>query len=86
MCANAPDTEGKTTKVPRTVFKLKIEHKCKAKTIAEGLQQTKMYLDRVGEKAGHRLIFNRNPKASWRSKLHSKEHSYAGCHITVWGM
>jgi hypothetical protein len=82
----APDGSGKATKVQRAVFELKIEHKGKAKTVAEGLKQTKLYLDRVGETSGHLLIFNRNPKASWRSKIYRKTHDYEGCQITVWGM
>jgi hypothetical protein len=82
----AHDASGRATQVQRAVFELKILHKSKKETLAEGLAQTKMYLDRVGEKAGHLLIFNRQPKVPWRTKIYRKVYDYEGCHITVWGM
>jgi hypothetical protein len=45
-----------------------------------------MYLDRVGHKEGHLLIFNRNKKISWSKKIYREEHKYKGRKITVWGM
>jgi hypothetical protein len=82
----AHDASGRATQVQRAVFELKILHKSKKETLAEGLAQTKMYLDRVGEKAGHLLIFNRQPKVPWRTKIYRKVYGYEGCRITVWGM
>jgi hypothetical protein len=72
--------------VQKAVFELKILYRSKEKTLAKGLEQTKMYLDQVGLQAGHLLIFNRDPKTSWDDKVYREEHSYQGCSITVWGM
>ncbi len=70
----------------KAVFELKIVYGSKEKTLAKGLEQTKMYLDQVGLKAGHLLIFNRDINQTWDDKIYREEHSYQGCSITVWGM
>jgi hypothetical protein len=72
--------------VQKAVFELKIVYGSKEKTLAKGLEQTKLYLDQVGLKAGHLLIFNRDINQPWDAKIYREEHSYQGCSITVWGM
>ncbi len=74
------------TQIQKAVFELKILYGSKEKTLTKGLEQTKMYLDQVGLKSGHLLIFNRDPKTSWDDKVYREEHSFQGCAITVWGM
>lgn len=76
----------KGDQIQRAVFELKILHGTKKKTLTKGLEQTKMYLDRVGHKEGHLLIFNRNKKVPWSKKIYREKHSYKGCKISVWGM
>jgi hypothetical protein len=76
----------KGDKIQKAVFELKILYGSKKKTLTEGLEQTKLYLDRVGHKKGHLLIYNRNKKVSWSKKIYREEHTYKGCKITVWGM
>ena len=70
----------------RAVFELKIQHKGRAATIAEGLEQTTSYLERVGERSGHLLIFDRDAKVSWDEKIYRQELTHKGYAITVWGM
>lgn len=77
---------GQSASVQKVVLELKIGHKGKARPLAEGLTQIKMYLDRVGETAGHLLIFDRDPERSWDEKIYREEHTFEGCPITVWGM
>ncbi len=74
------------TQIQKVVFELKILHGSKKKTLAEGLVQTKMYLDKVGHKEGHLLIFNRNKKISWKQKIYREKHVDKGYKISVWGM
>jgi hypothetical protein len=70
----------------RVVFELKIDHKGREATIAEGLTQISGYLDRVGEKHGHLLIFNRDPHVSWDDKIFRREMITGKYAVTVWGM
>ena len=70
----------------RVVFELKIQHKGREATIAEGLTQISGYLDRVGEKHGHLLIFDRDPAVAWDDKIFREEMTAGKYAITVWGM
>ena len=56
-------------------------------TIAEGLAQTRGYLDRCGAEAGHLIVFDRSPERSWDEKVFRREPP-PGTEppITVWGM
>jgi hypothetical protein len=72
--------------VQKAVFELKILYGSKEKTLSKGLEQIKRYLDQVGLKAGHLLIFNRDTNQPWDDKIYREEYSYEGCAITVWGM
>ena len=68
------------------VFELKIQHKGREATITEGLVQISGYLDRVGEKHGHLLIFDRDPKVAWDDKIFREEMTAGQYAVTVWGM
>jgi AAA domain len=70
----------------RVVFELKIQHKGREATITEGLRQISLYLDRVGEKHGHLLIFDRDPQVSWDDKVFREEMTTGPYAVTVWGM
>jgi hypothetical protein len=59
--------------VQKAVFELKILYGTKEKTLAKGLEQTKLYLDQVGLKAGHLLIFNRDRDQTWDDKIYREE-------------
>ncbi len=72
--------------VQKVVFELKILYGTKKKTLTEGLEQTKRYLDQVGHDEGHLLIFNRNKKVPWGKKIYRETHRTKHHKITVWGM
>ena len=45
--------------------------------IREGLEQTAAYMDRCGAEAGHLVIFDLRPGASWEERLFRKDRSQA---------
>ncbi len=69
----------------RIVIELKILHKSLERTLADGLAQTAAYLDRLGERAGHLVIFDRSAR-TWEEKIYRRVEEYQGRTITVWGM
>ncbi|HAS50769.1 MAG TPA: hypothetical protein DCS21_03080, partial [Gammaproteobacteria bacterium] len=71
--------------VQRIVIELKILHKSLDRTLADGLQQTGEYLDRLGESDGHLVIFDRSTRP-WEEKIYQRIEKYEGRQITVWGM
>jgi hypothetical protein len=70
----------------QVVLELKIQHKGKAFTLAQGLEQTARYCDQCGTESAHLLIFNRDPDVAWEDKIYQEEHQHAGHTISVWGM
>lgn len=70
----------------RVVIELKIRRGPLEQTIAQGLEQTWTYLDRVGAEAGHLVIFDRDKKRSWEEKIFRRVEIYQGTTIKVWGM
>ena len=70
----------------QVVLELKIQHKGKAATIAQGLAQTARYCDQCGADSAHLLIFDRDPAVDWNEKIYRELHSQAGRSIVVWGM
>ena len=74
--------------VQRVVIELKLARRYDAQqaVLKEGLAQTYAYMDRSTTDAGHLVIFDRNEKKSWQEKIFSREESYEGKTIKVWGM
>ena len=70
----------------QVVLELKIQHKGKAATLAQGLAQTARYADQCGSDSAHLLIFNRDPAVAWDDKIYQEEHRYGVRAISVWGM
>ena len=70
--------------VQRIVIELKILRKTLERTWTEGLEQTGQYLDRVGEGAGHLVIFDRSDRP-WDEKIYRRQETHRGRSITVWG-
>jgi len=70
----------------QVVLELKIQHKGKAFTLVQGLEQTARYADQCGADSAHLLIFNRDPGMSWDDKIYREEHASGGRAISVWGM
>ncbi|MBI2875435.1 MAG: ATP-binding protein [Candidatus Tectomicrobia bacterium] len=72
--------------VQRVVIELKIVHSSLERTLAEGLVQTRAYMDRCGTDEGHLVIFDREPGKPWEEKIFRQAEVYQGKRITVWGM
>ena len=70
----------------RFVVECKVLRKDAERTIADGLEQTRCYLDRCGAEAGHLIVFDRAPERTWEQKLFRREPAGAGAPVTVWGM
>ncbi len=56
------------------------------RTIADGLAQTRGYMDRCGAEAGHLIVFDRAPERTWAQKIFRREAAADGAPVTVWGM
>ncbi|MDE2895181.1 MAG: ATP-binding protein, partial [Chloroflexota bacterium] len=70
----------------RFVVECKVLRKDLERTIAEGVKQTRSYMDRCGAAAGHLIVFDRAPERSWADKIFRRPPSDDGTPVTVWGM
>ena len=70
----------------RMVIECKLLRGSLERTIREGLEQTRAYMDRCGAVEGHLVIFDRTPGKAWQEKLFRREEKGDGPPITVWGM
>ena len=72
----------------RWVVECKLRHGDLERTIMEGLEQTRAYMDRCGAEAGHLIIFDRSPERSWEEKIFRREAppGAGAAPVTVWGM
>ena len=70
------------------VVECKVLHKDAERAIADGLAQTRGYMDRCGAEARHLIIFDRAPDRTWEKKLFRRDGPADpnGAPITVWGM
>ena len=79
---------GRTRKFVVECKVLDNDHRDPERTIADGLAQTRGYMDRCGAEAGHLIVFDRAPDRTWEQKLFRRE-TPAGARaapVTVWGM
>ena len=70
----------------RFVVECKVLRKDLEKTIAEGVEQTRGYLDRCTAESGHLIVFDRAPDRTWEQKIFRRAPAGAGSPVTVWGM
>ena len=70
----------------RFVVECKVLRKGLERTITEGVEQTRRYVDRCGAEAGHLIVFDRAPDRPWADKIFRRAPSAAGVPVTVWGM
>ena len=70
----------------RFVVECKVLRRGLERTIAEGVEQTRSYVDRCGAEAGHLIVFDRTPDRPWADKIFRRAPSEAGVPVTVWGM
>ena len=68
------------------VVECKLRHKSLDATIAEGLKQTALYMDRCGATGGHLVIFDRSGGRSWEEKIFRRNATRTHVPITIWGM
>ena len=72
--------------VQKVVIELKVLHKSLDDTIAEGLKQTREYMDRCDTDQGHLVIFDRSREKRWEEKIFKREEKYQNKTVTLWGM
>ena len=70
----------------RTVVECKVRRGDLERCIAEGVDQTRGYMDRCGADAGHLVVFDRSPDRTWKEKLFRRAPAGEGTPVTVWGM
>ena len=70
----------------RFVVECKVLRKGLERTIAEGAEQTRGYMDRCGAEEGHLIVFDRAPERAWAEKIFRRAPSGDGVPVTVWGM
>ena len=70
----------------RFVVECKVLRKDLERTIAEGVEQTRGYMDRCAAEAGHLVVFDRAPERPWAEKIFRRPPSGGGVPVTVWGM
>ena len=62
----------------RFVVECKVLRKDLERTIAEGVEQTRGYMDRCGAEAGHLIVFDRTPERPWADKIFRRAPAGAG--------
>ena len=70
----------------RMVIECRVLHGSMERTIRDGLEQTRAYMDRCGAVEGHLVIFDRTPGKEWREQLFRRQAAGSGAPVTVWGM
>ena len=61
------------------------EGRSPSRTVEEGLEQTRRYMDISGTDAGHPVVFDMRPGVSWAERAYREEREREGARITVWG-
>ena len=74
---------GRTQKV---VIECKVLHRGLRRTLVEGLEQTRDYMDRCATEEGHLVLFDRAEDKSWDDKVYRRDETEGGARVTVWGM
>ncbi|MYH31599.1 MAG: ATP-binding protein [Acidobacteria bacterium] len=72
----------------RFVIECKVLHTDPERTIAEGVAQTRGYMDRCGAESGHLIVFDRASDRTWEEKIFRRDtpSGAGGAPVTVWGM
>ena len=65
--------------------KLVKEGRSLSRTVEEGLEQTKRYMDISGTDAGHLVVFDLRPGRSWAERIFREERDLGDARVTVWG-
>ena len=70
----------------KAVIECKVLHRGLERTLREGLEQTRAYMDRCGSAEGHLVIFDRTEGKPWEEKVYRRDETGGGAPVTVWGM
>ena len=70
----------------RVVIECKLVRGSLGTTLAQGLQQTRNYMERAGTDEGHLVILDRTRGATWDERIYCREEQAGSQRITVWGM
>ena len=71
----------------RFVVECKVRRDGLERTIREGVEQTRGYMDRCGAESGHLVVFDRSPSRTWEDKIFRRQESAGdAAPVTVWGM
>ena len=84
--ARAPAPAGEGRETQRVVIESKVLHRGLERTVREGLEQTRAYMDRSGAVEGHLVVFDRTEGRPWDEKIFRRDEAGDGVPVTVWGM
>ena len=77
---------GRRRPAQKVVIECKVLRRGPERTLCEGLEQTRAYMDRCTALEGHLVIFDRDENKSWDEKIYSRKEIEGGAPVTVWGM
>ncbi len=77
---------GATGRTQKVVIECKVLHQGLERTLREGLEQTRAYMDRCATAEGHLVLFDRTEGKSWDDKVYRRDETEGGAPVTVWGM
>ena len=83
------DAEGRVRRrrpEQRIVVECKVLRGGSARTVREGLRQTRAYMDRCAATEGHLVIFDRDEHKSWEERIYRRKEEEGDPPVTVWGM
>ena len=83
---DAGDANRPSAFAQKVVVECKVVRGSLERTIAQGLEQTRAYMDRCGAEEGHLVVFDRTQGRSWEEKVFRREEVEDGALVTVWGM
>ena len=72
--------------VRRYVVECKLLHKSLERTIGDGIEQTRAYMDRCSAEEGHLVIFDRTEARPWDEKIFRRTVTVGAAPVTIWGM
>ena len=84
--AQAPAPAGESRAMQKVVIECKVLHRGFERTLREGLDQTRSYMDRCGAAEGHLVVFDRTEGKPWDEKIFRRDEAEGGVPVTVWGM
>ena len=77
---------GESRETQRVVIECKVLHRGLQRTLRDGLDQTRAYMDRSGASEGHLVVFDRTEGKPWKEKIFRRDETEGGTSVTVWGM